>query len=230
MIVELSPESSSVFVTIGGVTTSGYETATALGILRSWRTTTVQIPLRRARNRLGWCDYHQVAEPYRGKVLIPMMGRGANGRPLTKLAFCLALEDVIEQVGAALPFAGLLTRASEAFLSDSAYSVAMARSAVGIMSARHRASLRSRLADESRSAMSECEASPLKVTCSQSQACGTGACPFSSGLLRYITAPAAGGRTPRPSRHLGGGTFDQAAGLPELEAAEPFGIPGLVAA
>jgi hypothetical protein len=226
MIAGVLSPASVIFVTIGGVTASGSETGIALDILRSWRTTTVQVPLRRARNPLGWCNYHQAAEPYLARIVIPMMGKGANGRPRTKLAFCLALEAAMEQVTFAIPYAGLLSKATEAFSSDAAYSVGIARSAVAIMSARHRASLRSRLITAGKSAMDSCESSPSNVVCTQRQACGTGRCPFGDGSLRFVGADAAGGRTRRPARHLPGGTYDPAAGLPELEAAEPFGIPG----
>jgi hypothetical protein len=221
--------SSVIFVTIGGVTASGMETASALDILRTWRTTTVQVPLRKVRNPLGWCDYHAAAEPFRSRVVIPMMGKGANGRPLTKVAFCLALESAVEQIDSVLPYAGLLEKATRAFMSDPAYSVVMARSAVAVMAARHRAALRSRLVAASQQAVAMCASRALPGACGVAQSCGTGACPFADKSLAFLRTPSQRGRTQRPARHIGD-SYDPAAALSELEEAEPFEVAARTAA
>lgn len=119
------------------------ETATAaLAVLQTSPGMMVRQPLSRSGNALAFCDYHQAAAPYLHQVHVPegVWGRGAAGKPTTKLAFMMALELYIEQEQAAAeqearwrPLRELTSAAMDAFRSDFGYATAMASAASAVL-------------------------------------------------------------------------------------------------
>lgn len=103
----------------------------------------VRQPLARAGNPLAFCDYHAVAAPYLDSVqdqLAGTWGRGAAGRPSTKLAFMLALESYIpaaaeEEIRAQArqPLRRWVDDALSAFRDDFSYCAAMASAAQDVL-------------------------------------------------------------------------------------------------
>lgn len=213
----------AIYVTVGGVQVTTTQTGLALDILKSSKGMMVRQPLQRAGNPLALCDYHAAAAPYRDRVALPMQGRGAAGRHLTKSAFILALEDVIASAAAGEPFSALLADTATAFALDASYSVSIARAAVGILEARHKTELRQRLMSASQAAVRQCDSAAGQFTCSLATACGTGACRFAAAGLGFIGTPASEGRATRPLNHRGG-TFDPASALSELAEEFPLDL------
>jgi len=102
----------------------------------------VRQPLARAGHPLASCDYHAIAAPYKSVIVMPdrHYGRGAAGRPSTKLAFMFALETYAAQARereeAEATRRQLLEwrdAALAAFLEDPSYAAAMASAASAVL-------------------------------------------------------------------------------------------------
>jgi len=102
----------------------------------------VRQPLARAGHPLASCDYHAIAVPYRSVIVMPdrQYGRGAAGRPSTKLAFMLALETYAAQArereeteAARRQLLEWRDAALAAFAEDFAYAEAMASAASAVL-------------------------------------------------------------------------------------------------
>lgn len=128
-------------VTIGGVTVIAADAAAALRVLQAAGGIMVRQALAAAGNPLASCDYHAAALPYMTEPYLAACsadgewGRGAAGRPVTRLAFMAALRAALraaEQAEPARAFAADLAAADRAFSSDSGYAEAMAKAAVAL--------------------------------------------------------------------------------------------------
>jgi hypothetical protein len=114
----------------------------ALQILRSSRGMMVRQPLARAGHSLADCDYHAISAPYKSVVVLPdrQWGKGAAGKPATKLAFMLALEAYAarerereEHEAARRPLLEARDAALAAFAEDFTYMVAIAQAASAVL-------------------------------------------------------------------------------------------------
>ncbi len=118
---------------IGGVTVTLVQISEALESLQATAYPMMKRTLQQIGSPLADCDYHAVAAPYREQFrVLPSTGRGAQGRHLTKRAFCFALMAVLNSIALdpAQGFLPLLEDAYAAISSDYTYSAAIARSAV----------------------------------------------------------------------------------------------------
>lgn len=126
---------------IGGVVVTLAQISEALESLQATAYPMMKRTLQQINSPLADCDYHTVAAPYRERFLAaPSTGRGAQGRHLTKLAFCFALAAVLNSItlDPMQGFLPLLDDAYTAISSDYTYSAAIARSAVAIKTKKHR--------------------------------------------------------------------------------------------
>lgn len=227
-------------VIVGGQPVTCAQAADALAALEAASGTMVRQVLTAAGSPLAACDYHAAAGPYLARCLAAAAcghGRGAAGRPVTKMAFMAALRDALDGALAAEParhFAADLARARAAFSADSGYAAAMAKAAVAVAAREHAAVLRTRVNSAVSRALSACGARSGQFTCAAVAACGTGDCRFAgpgldSGSVPGMAVPAGAGRLPRPANHCsaspaGGSGFSPAAALAALEAAVPFAV------
>jgi hypothetical protein len=83
-------------------------------------------------------------------------------------------------------FADLIDETRRAFRQDVSYGVLIARKAQRLMELRKLASLRSILRTQSQAAEMACRMSNVS-SCGVREPCGTGSCPFASGVFRNIT-------------------------------------------
>jgi hypothetical protein len=136
MNAEMRPEEQSVFSCDAATAQS------ALDILRQSPGLMVRQPLSRHNHPLQFCDYHDIAAPFRSQVTLPAgtWGRGAAGRPATKYAFMAALEHYIPQAAEAekrartrQPLQEFRTVALDAFRDDFTYFGAMAATAMQLL-------------------------------------------------------------------------------------------------
>lgn len=218
-------------VQVGGLEATIGILARAVEILKAAPGMMVRQPLLKAGSPLAACDYHAVAAPYKDLFTdAAVTGRGAAGRPITKQAFILALEEKLAQlvklapVQAVLP---LVTQAWSMFAVDATYAAEIASEAVRLLRSRHEQSLRKFLQQASHQAVSACEARAGDFTCPARTPCGTGACRFAPRRLAHITVVSAKGPSRRPGNHdRPKGTFNVLDALPQLVAAEPFQVAG----
>lgn len=227
-----TPLDDEVFLVVGGVMTSVRVVGEAHDILTESPGLMVRQPLARYRNPLALCDYHAEARPYRDGyyATLTFKGKGAAGRPATKTAFMHALRIRSAQAMADAPLVAAMPLAAEAYeamRTDVSYVMAMAKMAVQVLARQHTWRLRSELKQAQQEAVAQCAAHDGAFVCDNDTACGTGACRFAGGIYRKISAPAAKGRTARPSNH-GGGPFSSDGALEQLERLRPFKVPRLL--
>lgn len=122
-------------VRVGGVVVTLAQIREALDSLQATSYPMMKRTLQQIGSPLADCDYHTVAAPYKRRFLsAPSTGRGAQGRHLTKQAFCFALMAELNSVSLdpVQGFLPLLEDAYAAISSDYTYSAAIARSAVAL--------------------------------------------------------------------------------------------------
>jgi hypothetical protein len=204
-------------VAVGGVVVAYADAEAAVGILAASRTSAIMPVLRAAGNPLAACDYFGVAAPYAEWArYAPKTGRaGAAGRHVTKVAFILAVERVLDQARRDEVAAGLA-----AFGRDERYAAAMAREAVTVRERARAAGVRASVRTAVTRALAACGEAAGEFTCSEAAACGTGACRFASPAYRGATAPAGPGKFTRPANHVrAGASFTESAQAAEALAA-----------
>jgi hypothetical protein len=228
---------------VGGVAVSSTEIEQALRILRSSPGMMVAQPLRRAGNPLADCDYHAAAAPFRADPgTVPVKGRGAAGRHLTKPGFVIALESALAQAGeetrrrteleaavhelqAAVPVTDV-EQALAAFGEDHSYAAAMAVAATGILRKRYLSELQATLRLASAAATGVCSGMAGMFRCAAAAPCGTGDCRLAQGKLAAlaVSGPAPRqGSMKRPANHTAAGTsFSPDAMLSALEKLVPW--------
>jgi hypothetical protein len=188
----------------------------------------VRQPLVAIGSPLAQCDYHSAAAPWRSRYLsVPVQGRGAAGRHLTKSAFmdCLAsmLEKAsLEELRQRQSF--LIGGMRSAMARDYALPAAIASAASSLWRRDYQQRLRAQLRSAARQATAACEAKRGQYACALEGACGTGSCRFARGVMAAITVPAGEGRVPRPGNHQDPHGYSLAQALAALEAAQPMRI------
>lgn len=223
------PTGEEAFALVGGVLASAADCLAARELLERSPGLMVRQPLARAGHPLAGCDYHAEAAPYRDAAWAALAWsgrRGAAGRPATKVAFMAALADRAATALADARLVALMPLAAEAFAAmraDAAYLTGVARAAVAIRERDHAQRQRDGLRAAQRAAMSRCGRAAGQFTCDNETACGTGRCPFATGVYRDITAPAGPGRTVRPVNHRGG-PFSSASALAQLAELDPLRV------
>jgi hypothetical protein len=116
---------------VGGVPVTAEEIDQARLILASCASVAVRQPLARHGHPLAACDYHAAAAPYRQEIAGSGWGRGAAGRPVTKIAFLAALDNAALAVRAQLEARRrawcdqMVASALAAFAADCGYVAAM---------------------------------------------------------------------------------------------------------
>jgi hypothetical protein len=213
---------------VGGVLTSVAVVTEAHSILANSPGLMVRQPLARLGNPLALCDYHNEAAPYRERFYTSLVhtGRGAAGRPATKHAFMHALQVRASDAMRDAPMLGAMPLAAEAYdamRTDVSYVMAMAKMAVSVMARQHQWRLRAELRAAQQEAMGRCQQRAGEFSCTIKTACGTGDCPFASGVHTKVTSPAGEGKTTRPVNH-GGGSFSSDSALADLERLQPFKV------
>jgi hypothetical protein len=219
------PALMSRLVAVGGVTVSYADADAAADVLAASRTSAIMPVLRAVGSPLAACDYFGVAAPYvEWARYAPKTGRaGAAGRHVTKVAFLLAVERILDQAREDEVAAALA-----AFGRDERYAAAMAREAVTVRERALAAGVRASVRTAVTRALAACGEHAGEFTCSEATACGTGACRFASPAYRQAVAPAGPGRFARPANHVRAGTtFTEAAQAGEALAAggRAAGVP-----
>lgn len=189
-------------VEVGGVTVTCAEAARAVEILASSRTSAIAPVLRAAGSPLALCDYFAEAAPWIARARAqPKTGRiGAAGRHVTKWAFTASVTAKLARARAAE-----LAAWQGALATDERYAAAIARDAVAARQRGHAAGIRSVLRAAVNRAVAACGADAGQFTCTETSACGTGACRFAQLAYRRITVEAGPGKLARPYHHASAG-------------------------
>jgi hypothetical protein len=212
-------------VRIGGAEVSFAAAVRAAEVLIASRTSAIAPVLRAASSPLAGCDYFAAAAPWLEQAReLPRTGRaGAAGRHVTKWAFLAALSAVLDAARDAE-----LSAWARALRTDERYAAAIARDAVAVRQRAHAAGIRSTLRAAVTRAIAACSARDGEFGCSESTACGTGACRFAQPPYRALTATAGPGRMIRPGNHAEAGAgFSESEAAAELAALVPWrdGVP-----
>jgi len=220
LIIDAWPALAASPVSIGGVTLSYAQAASAAQRLAASRTSAIAPVLHAARSPLAACDYFSAAAPYLPRARsAPKTGRvGAAGRHVTKNAF-------IDAVNAALDLAAehAVDEAVAAFGTDARYMTELAAEAVCVREKEHAAAVRAVVRTSASQAVAACEARAGQFCCALESACGTGACRFAPRELTGAGVEAGPGRVSRPANHVRPGTgFSLAPALAKAMADLPW--------
>lgn len=227
------PGEEQVFLTVGGVRATVRAVIEAHWILEDSPGLMVRQPLARYRSPLALCDYHQEAAPYRVQYYSSLAcgGRGAAGRPATKLAFMHALRVRSQAAMRQAPLEmarPLIDEAYAAIAEDVSYVLAMVRLATTIEAKQHSWRQRAELRQAQQAAVDHCAAHAGEWSCDNQSACGTGRCPLAQGVYKRVTAVAGSGKAQRPPNHSGGGTYGLESALAQLAELDPFKVASLL--
>lgn len=210
------PALAARLVEVGGVRVTCAQAVEAAEILARSRTSAIQPVLRASGHPLAACDYFAAAAPWIEQARAePKTGRaGAAGRHVTKWAFLTAITVALSQARAA-ELAGW----NEALATDERYAAAIARDAVAVRQRAHASGIRSTLRAAVSRAVAACNARSGQFACTETTACGTGACRFAQPSYQLVTVSAGTGRMVRPHNHAdSGAVFGEAEAAAELTA------------